>query len=319
MGIVLSVFILVVSIFALAKSSDAFTVAVDRIGRAFSLPAFFTGVLFVAIGTSLPELLTGIFSVVKGETDMLAGNVIGSDIANVLLGLGAVIFISGKDVRFKQDILRGHFPVFLMAVAFAIFMMQDAVVTRIEGLFLIALMGSYLWFLFADKDMQQKTTTKAPKFEWKDVGIAVVSLAILLLSSSFLVDSVIEIALMLGQQFGVDENVLKTSFAATLVAVGTSLPEMAVVYSAVKKGNAEMAMGNIVGSNIFNIVLIMGTGALIAPLAISATTIGIMVPFLIITTLVYWVLAKTKEITRYEGLGMILLYLFFLGKLYGWL
>lgn len=300
----------------LVFSADTFVDAIERIGTALKLPHFLTGVLFVALGTSLPELVTGIIAVNQGETDLLVGNVLGSDIANIFLGLGLTVFLARKDIKYEQNIFRVHFPILVIALLLAIMMMTDQVITRMESGLLFAMFWIYLWYLYGHKDaevnvLEDDPDFKVTQFKWNDVLIATISLGFVLLSSDFSVGSVINIAKILG--------VTSSALAATLIAIGTSLPEMIVVYAAIKKENVEIAIGNILGSNIFNIVLIIGIGGLIAPLQISQTTLFVLTPFTVISLFVYWAISQTKEITRHEGLAMVLMYLFFVGKLYGWM
>ncbi len=110
----------------------------------------------------------------------------------------------------------------------------------------------------------------------------------------------------------------KTALAATLVAIGTSLPEMMVVYSALKRKNVELVIGNIIGSNIFNILLIVGVGASITTLSVSSLTLTVILPFAVGATLIYWMISIDKQITKQEGLAMTFLYILFIGKLFGW-
>lgn len=316
MDIFIQLAIFTIATTALVWGADTFVDAIERIGTALKLPHFLTGVLFVALGTSLPELVTGIVAVSQGETDLLIGNVLGSDIANILLGLGLTVFIARKDIKYEQNIFRVHFPILVIALILAVMMMQDMIVTRAESGLLFAMFFVYLWFLYGHKDAEVPVLegdhdfTPQP-FRWADVGISVGALGIVLVSSNFAVTSVINIAQILG--------VTSSALAATLIAVGTSLPEMIVVYAAIKKSNIEIAIGNILGSNIFNIVLIMGVGGLIAPLEVSVTTMTVIVPFSIASLFIYWAISHTREITRHEGLAMVLFYVFFVGKLYGWM
>jgi cation:H+ antiporter len=316
MDLALQLAIFLIATAALVWAADGFVDAIERIGTALKLPHFLTGVLFVALGTSLPELVTGLIAVSKGDTDLLVGNVLGSNIANIFLGLGATVFVAGKDIKYQQNIFRVHFPILVIALLLAITMMYDGIVTRLEAGLLFAMFWVYLWFLYGHKDeevpvLEGDTDFDTTTFSWKDVAIAFGALGVVLFASDFAVNSVINIATMVG--------ISSAALAATLIAIGTSLPEMIVVYAAIKKSNIEIAIGNILGSNIFNIVLIMGLGGLVSPLEVSQTTITILVPFSLMALFVYWAISQTKEITRHEGLAMVLFYLFFVGKLYAWL
>ena len=304
----------IVSTYLLVRSADWFVEAVERIGIALKMPHFLTGVLIVAIGTSLPELATGIASVLRHESDMLVGNILGSGIANIFLGLGFVSFLARKNIKFQQNIFQVHFPMFVMAVTVLVMtVIGDRTITWSEGICFLGILVGYLWFLFC-KDSGKPSFLEREQFRWDDVLLAVVSLAVLILSSDILISSVI----FLGESLSIPNSVL----AGTLVAVGTSLPEMMVVYAALKKGNAELAVGNILGSNIFNILLIIGAGSFVSlfaePLTISDITFHVMLPFTIASVFIYWSSSKDREITRQEGFGMTIVYILFLAKLFGW-
>ena len=308
--ILLQSFVFIASIFILVRSSDFFILNAEKVGLALRWPHFLTGVLIVAIGTSLPELATGVASVLQGETDMLLGNVLGSNVANIFLGLGLVFFLANKSVPFKHNIFDVHFPVLIMATALAVFAAVDSKITSVESFFFFGVLGAYLWYLFSDNHKaSHNPLEKHPKFEWKYVAGCVLGLVGLIVSSKFAIDAVIFMAEASG--------LAKTALAATLVAVGTSLPEMMVVFSALKRKNVELVIGNIIGSNIFNILLIVGVGSAITTLEVSALTLQIILPFAVGATLIYWVISIDKKITKQEGLAMTFLYVLFIGKLFG--
>lgn len=298
-----------VSTFTIVKSADYFVDAVERIGTALRLPHFITGVLIVAVGTSLPELATGISAILKEDTDIVIASVLGSGISNIFLGLGLISVLVRKNIKFKQNIFQVHFPIFIISVVAVIIMFLGDLTLQIqEGIILVGIMGAYLWFLFTKDGKRDKFHHE--KFRIKDVLIAITSLLFLIGGSNIAIDTVLKLALELNINTGI--------LAGTLVAVGTSLPEMVVVFSALKKGNSELAIGNILGSNIFNIVLILGVGSFIAPLTMTQGTWDGMIPFTLGSIFVYWAISKDQEITRQEGLAMTFLYGLFLAKLFGW-
>ncbi len=307
MTILLPFLVFAVCTAVLVKSADYFIGAIERIGLSLGLPEFFTGVLFVALGTSLPELTTGLASVWQGEADMLTGNVLGSNVANVLLGLGLVVFLSGKRIHYQKNVFSGHIPILLIATALATFAMLDGQIVRPEGCLLLGVLGSYLWFLHSETPAIKMVDGKR-EFDWKDFAVAGGALLGILVSSHFLITSVITLAEML--------NLAKTALAATLVALGTSLPEMVVVYAALKNGNPDIAIGNVLGSNIFNIVLILGLGAVVAPLPVSELNLTVLLPFMVATTVLYWGVSQTREVTRQEGFSLTMFYVLFLAALY---
>ena len=310
MEILQQVLIFIIATAVLVKSADVLVENAEKLGNSFKLPHFITGVLILSIGTSLPEFATGVASVMKGETDMLVSNIIGSDIANIFLGLGLVSVIAWRDIKFRHNIFDVHFPVFVMSVFALWIMMADRVITMAEGSVFLVILITYLWFLFR-RDQHEKNPPPYQKFSWKYVILVVVGLAFLIGSSDILIDSVISLAELFG--------IAKSTLAGSLIAVGTSLPELVVGYAAIKRGNVEILVGNILGSNIFNILLIVTAGTMIAPLEVSQVTFGIMLPFLIGAAVIYWVTSKDQKVTIQEGIVMTALYVLFLGKLFNFL
>ena len=295
------------STFLLVKSADFFIENAEKLGISLKLPHFITGILIVAVGTSLPEFATSISSVLKGEADMLAGNVLGTVIANIFLGLGLVSVIARQNIKFKHNIFQVHFPIFVFSVALLTLCLMDKQITSTEGFFFLAICGAYLWFLFSRDKVE--FFPHHERFSWKLILFAFIGLLGLVISSEFVVRSILSLATILGAA--------KTALSATLVAVGTSLPEMMVVFAALKRKNFDMAVGNILGSNIFDILLIFGVGSFIQTITISTLTYTIILPFMLATLFIYWAVSKDKEITRQEGLAMTFFYFLFLGKLFG--
>lgn len=290
----------------LVKSADFFIENAEKLGVSLRMPHFITGILIVAIGTSLPEFATSISSVLKGEADMLAGNVLGTVIANIFLGLGLVSVVARQNIKFEHNIFQVHFPIFVFSVALVTLCLMDKQITSTEGFFFLAICGSYLWFLFSQE--KSELFPHQEKFSWKLVFFASIGLLGLAISSEFVVRSILSMAEVLGAA--------KTALSATLVAIGTSLPEMMVVFAALKRKNFDLAIGNILGSNIFDILLIFGIGSFIQTITISTLTYTVILPFLIATLFIYWAISKDKEITRQEGLAMTFFYILFLGKIF---
>ncbi len=299
--------IFVIATYGLVKSADYFIAGVEKLGICWKLPHFLTGVLVMAVGTSLPEFATSMASVLKNESDMLAGNVLGTVIANIFLGLGLVAVVARSNIKFKQDVFQVHFPIFILSIVLTVLTIWDGQITLIEGGFFLGVAVAYLWFLFsADKEDHPQNL----RFKWRFLLIPVVSLLGLALSSEFVIRSIIQISEMAGLG--------KTALSATLIAVGTSLPEIMVGFTMIRKKLFDMMVGNVLGSNIFDILLIFGMGSLVGGgLLVSDLTLRILVPFMVATLFIYWAISKDKEITRQEGLAMTFLYILFLGKLYG--
>ncbi len=315
----------VLSTFVLVKSADIFIHNAEALGKSMGWPSFLTGVLIVAIGTSLPELATGIASILKADPssglvgDMTIGNILGSNIANVFLGIGLIIVIANRGITFKQNIFHVHFPILMISTIAMIFMMTDRVIYWYEGVFLLGIMATYLWFLFDDNNQKKSLKEKLEKhpFKMKYVWFVLGGLGGVIVASDFAIGAVLSMGNMGVELFSLDP-VVNTALSATLVAIGTSLPEMMVVFSAVKNNNAEMAVGNILGSNIFNIVMIIGVSSMISPLAVSDFNYMLNLPFAVATFFVYWSVSKDHSITREESLAMVFLYGIYIMQLVQW-
>ncbi len=305
--------IFVVSVFFLVKGADYFTEYAERLGKIIRMPTFIVGLVIVAIGTSLPELSTSIASVFKGETEMVAGNVLGTVIANILLGLGiAAIAVRGK-IKFNWDLISNDMPIFVTAILLAIITLIDGQFTMAEA---IIMMLGYLVYLVYTADIHKRHTQELEevpreKFHFKIPLLLVASLLVVFVASKFTVDAVIEMATF----FGLGTSVV----AASVLAVGTSLPEIMVAVSAARKKKYDMIIGDIMGSNIFDILFIFGAAGFIDTLTIDSIMITLLLPFLIGVTIVQWLILVDKKLTLVEGMLLVLTYLLFLGKLLGFI
>ena len=301
--------VFIASIGLLVKSADLFTDAAERLGKFFGMSSFITGVLIIAFGTSLPELAISISSVFQGVTEIVAANIFGSTIANSLLALGIAAIICKGIVRPKWNIFYGDFPILVAGVMLCIFSVQDGIINRYESILFFAGLVIYFFYLKEIHQKNRKKKIKKKKFDYKNLALLVLSLVGILVAAKYCVASVINIALFTGLGASV--------LAAALIAVGTSLPEISVAVSAAKKKNWDLLVGDVIGSNIFNIFAILGISGIIAPLVIAPEIMFIVVPFLVATLVLTWVILADKKITTSEGILMLMLYVFFIGKLFG--
>jgi cation:H+ antiporter len=244
------------------------------VARRYKVSDFVIGAAIVGIGTSMPELVVSFFGALKGNADVAIGNVVGSNIFNVLgiLGLTAICFpiaIDRKNMTFEIPFCIGV-SVILTLLALNFFNGTPATIGRVDGIILLLLFVGYMWYSFArDK---QNTTDEAP-VETKEPILAlwvallkiVGGLALLITSCDFFVDNAIVIA----KSWGVSDAII----SLTLIACGTSLPELAASVAAACKKNTQLALGNIVGSNIFNILLILGVSSQVMPLVSADITL----------------------------------------------
>ncbi len=311
--------IFLVSMLVLIKASDYFTDSAEKIGLWFGMPAFIVGVTIVSIGTSLPELISSIISVLNNSSEIVIGNVLGSNITNIFLVLGITAIIAGK-LEIFYELIHVDLPM-LMASAFIVgVMLWDGTFTRGEAVICIA--GYILYLLYTlstskgDKEIKKETKKmmkKKPKIGFKTIFVLIISGFFIFLGAKYTVDSVIQISEML--------NIGKEIIAASAVALGTSLPELMVSITAARKGKPEMAVGNVLGSNIFNAFAVMGIptlfGTLIIPQNMLTFTLPLMlVSMMMISSFLYYFITLDKEITKWEGWILIIFYVFFICKLF---
>lgn len=299
------IFILIVSLFTLIKASDYFTTSAEKIGIFFGIPSFIIGVTAVAFGTSMPELVSSIFAVIKKSPEIVAGNVVGSNICNIFLVLGLSAVIS-KKIKLKHEIMHVDLP-FLIGSSFilAIFI-SDGIFNLAEAI--ISILGMILYLSYSASARRYKIEERGDKI-WKSFAIFIISAFFIYLGAKYTIKSVIQISEIL--------HIGKEIIAVSIVALGTSLPELMVSLMAAKKGFSEIAVGNILGSNIFNTFAVMGIPALIMPFSIPKSIITIALPLMIIATLLFALITYDKEITRWEGYLLLIFYAIFIAKMFG--
>lgn len=303
-ALTVNIIIFTLSLLVLVKGSDWFVDAAEKIGLSLGVNSFIIGVTIVALGTSLPELGSSIAAIYSGDSEIVLGNVVGSNITNILLVLG-IIAVMGKVVPLEYNIMDADMPLLVASSLFLYFALADLHFGMIEAiLFLAALVGFILNSVSANK---LATIEDRPKSSWKNYAILVLGGALVFAGSKFTISGLQGIAGNLG---------ISTSFLAfTVLALGTSLPEVVVSVTAARKGNAGIAIGNVLGSNIFNTYAVLGIPALVADIEIPASSFHFAVPFMVAVTLMFAVVSFSGRINRYEGMVLLLLYIFFIYKM----
>ena len=260
--------ILIVSLVGIVFGAEFLVAGSVSVARRYKVSDFVIGAAIVGIGTSMPELVVSFFGALKGNADVAIGNVVGSNIFNVLgiLGLTAICFpiaIDRKNMTFEIPLCIGVSGL-LMLLALNFFNGTPATIGRVDGIILLLLFVGYMWYSFV-RDQQQTTTDEAPVEAkepilslWVALLKIIGGLALLITSCDFFVDNAIVIA----KSWGVSDAII----SLTLIACGTSLPELAASVAAACKKNTQLALGNIIGSNIFNILLILGLSSQVMPL-----------------------------------------------------
>lgn len=302
----------------LILSADLLVRNSEKLGLSLGVPQFIVGITIISAGTSLPELATSIFSIAKGEAGVVAGNVVGSNIANILLVVGITTVIA-KKIEIKRSLIRLDLPLLVGASAILILTLLDGKFTLFEAIISLIGFGVYLIYSVTqhkgeleEKEKELIDTLKGkkkPPFKWRYLGIVVISALVLYFSADLTIDSVISI----GGILNIDTAVI----AITAIAIGTSLPELIVSALAAKRGNFDIAIGNILGSNIFNGFMIMGVSGVISiDLPIQPVVLIVGVPFLIIATIFLAFSGIERKFYNFEGALYLLLYLLFIGQLF---
>lgn len=301
---------LCLSLFALIRGADMFVVGAKQMGASLGMRKFAIGVLIVGFGTSLPELASSIAAVLKGNTEIVLANAVGSNITNILLVAGILAALGGRIV-IKRDLIKTELPIFFIATVHFVFVIMDGVVDRLEGMLLLGTFAAYMWYLFSeakDEDLVDLGgLRRRPHLKVQSVVFIVLGILAVLVGAKFTVDMVVNIATALTVPIGL------ISIAA--IALGTSLPELFVSLQALKTGEGELAIGNIFGSNAFNILMVVGVPAVMAPLVADEVVMGLGVGILLAASAIFFVNGLAKQIMRWEGVMMLLFFAFFLIKL----
>ncbi|MCG9720016.1 calcium/sodium antiporter [Shewanella sp. Isolate7] len=264
-----NIFLLIAGLGALVWSADKFVFGAAAFARNLGLPPMLIGLTIVAMGSSAPEMFVAATASLEGMTDTAIGNVLGSNVANITLILGITALLGAISV--SSQTLKREIPMMLGATALAGYFLYDGQLTRIEGLVLLALffalMGYLIWHAIANKEKDpliDEAESEVPKDVPTPKAILwlVIGLVLLPLSADWMVQGAVGIA----KAFHMSDLVI----GLTIIAVGTSLPELAACVAGVLKKEDDLAIGNVVGSNLFNILAVLALPALIAPGAVDA-------------------------------------------------
>lgn len=308
MELVVQIFLLVVGFVMLVKGADWFVDGAAGIAEKFGIPHLVVGLTIVAMGTSAPEAAVSITAALKGNAAITIGNVVGSNILNVLVILGLTAAITAVPVA--ASTVKIEIPFTLLVTALLWIMGSTGnVVGFLEGVILWTVFVGYLGYLFwmTMKDKAAEGSEKEQKPVWKLVLFTLIGMALIILGSDVTVDAATEIALVLGMS--------QRFIGLTIVALGTSLPELVTSVSAARKGEADIAIGNIIGSNLFNILFVVGTTALITPVVfepvflIDTLIAAVAVIFLWLSVLRRRILSRTSGIIMLAGYAVYFVYL----------
>lgn len=312
----LSILWVLLGLVGLYFGGEALVGGSSRLARAFGIPAVVIGLTVVAFGTSAPELAASLTAVLQGAPSVAFGNVVGSNIANIglILGIAALLM----PIRSDASVLRRDLPLVILASLVLILLSLDGRIGRVEGAIFFASLLTYLWWLFrgeratGDATTESVTTddvtTTVPAEIFKPLpttGLIVLGLVGLVIGAQLLVTGATTIA----RSFGVSELII----GLTLVAVGTSLPELATSVVAALRKESDIALGNVIGSNLFNILGILGITSLVRP--ITPLGDGVIVSLLVmigIALLLVPLLLTGRRLARWEGGLLLVIYAVYL-------
>jgi cation:H+ antiporter len=307
--VIAQLLVFIIALALLLLSARFFTAAAERIGLALGLSSFVVGVLIVGIGTSLPELVASLVSVSRGDSEIVSGNVIGSNISNLLLILGATAVSSKLAHTYLGEEYIAIDLNFLVASAFMIVMVfLNAQTSFVEGVFLLVTYGVYVAYLLGSSRKEDQIT-RQNKTMLFDVLIVLGCAIGIYFGADYTVSSLQGIASGLG--------VPSAIVAVTLLSLGTTLPELVVSVTAARSGKLAMATGNILGSCIFNALVVLGASSMAGGVSVPPAIINIALPFLAGSTLLFYLLTQDKRISRYEGLLFVVLYGLFIASISG--
>ncbi len=292
----------------LVKGADFFVDGASNIAKKFRIPAFVIGLTIVAFGTSAPELAVSVSAAIKGSNDIAVGNVVGSNIFNTLVVLGASAAIT--PIVVEKSMIKRDYPLSIFASMLLCILTFDTILWKRDAMSLGRLGGIILLIAFAGfmfmtirAGMKNRTTEEE---NCKDISL-VKSIVLLVLGLCGIVwggDLTVEGAKGIARVLGMSEALI----GLTIVAIGTSLPELVTSVVAARKGESEIAVGNVIGSNIFNIFFILGISATILPMRVSGSYLYDMIILAAVMIATYIPIAITKKVSRGFGIGMICTY-----------
>ena len=312
----MSFLLLIIGLVLLVKCADWFVDGCASVAKQLGVPALIIGLTIVAFGTSAPEAAVSITASVRGMNEISMGNVVGSNICNLLLVLGfSGLFGSlvAKRKVITRDFIYAIFAsivLFIMSAGFFINGAQEAEISRTNGLILLCFLGIYIYALLGEaiRSSKEKKKEEKGKFEFKNIILIIVGIAGIIGGGQLVVNGATGIATMLH----ISENVI----ALSMVAVGTSLPELVTSVIAVKKGETDLAIGNVVGSNIFNVLFVLGASSAISPVSFKLDSFIDMIIMLAVSIMTYILTLKNYRIGNKKGILLLACYVVYIGYIF---
>lgn len=306
MEILMYLGLFIISLAVLLKASDWFIDSAEMIGLSFGISPYIIGVTIIAFGTSLPELATSIASVYAGESSIVVGNVIGSNITNILLILGVVTVLVKGGIRMEgQMIMEIDMPLLVSSAFLLLFCLRDGSLSIFEASLL--LVGLTIFLVNSMKSGRSNVENR-PKTNWWTYGMLILGGVLVYLGADYTIYSISHLSKIIG--------IPSEIIALSMVSLGTSLPELVVSISAAKKGKTSMAVGNVMGSNIFNTYAVMAIPRFMGELEIPSDVLTFSLPFMVGITIIFTVISLLDKIPRPAGAMLLLFYGFFIVSLF---
>ena len=315
-----NVILIIIGFALLVKGADLLVLGASKIAKKFNIPEIIIGLTVVAIGTSLPELVVSTTSALTGHSDIALGNVVGSNMANLFLILGICAII--KPLKFKKEtiFIENPFVIIITSLLFFLCLNNGGIqISRLEGGILLLLCIIFILYnvimakrgqVQEDGEEIQQDSEEPDKIDtYKSILFIVLGILFLKYGGDFVVDNAVVIA----QAIGISEKLI----SVTIVAISTSLPELITSVTATIKGETDMAIGNIVGSQIFNILLILGTSSILTPITYSAVYNNDLVLLLAGSTVfaLFPFLGEKHKMTRENGILFVIVYIVYMSNI----
>lgn len=301
---------LVLGLVLLVKGADLFVTGASSVARRFHIPSLIIGLTIVAFGTSAPELAVSVTSALNGQSDIAVGNVVGSNMFNLLVVVGIAAFI--LPFKVKETIIAKEFPFVLLSCLALIVLIFDkpldngaaSLINRTDGLVLLMFFGIFMYYLLSVALRAVKENKDEEVMVSLGMGRSLIYLVIGLAGVVWGGDLTVDAASAIARDFGMSEAMV----GLTIVAVGTSLPELMTSVVAARKGESDIALGNVIGSNIFNVFFILGVTACITPVAVSAAVAFDALLLAVISLIAFLFALTDRRFSKGEGLVLVALY-----------
>ena len=304
LDMILNIFFLIIGIALVLWGADKFTDGASGIARKWHVSELVIGLTVVAMGTSLPELMVSLFSSLRGSSDMSVGNIVGSNIFNTLTIIGASALM--MPVVIQKGVLYRDIPLSFVFALLLFVLSYDGNITLLDAIFLLILFCGFLYYTYYIGTHGQKTSDEVREDTsiWKLLFLLLIGIVCLVSGGQLLVNNAADLARL----WGVRESVI----GLTILAAGTSLPELATSMVAAKKGSAGLAMGNAIGSNVFNVAFVLGTCSAIRPMVVQDISMVDWAVF-IFSNVLLWIFACSKRsLSKLEGFVLVLSYIAYL-------